>query len=64
MLKVHDNLSKGASGSMKLNLKTCHYKQAARGKYLGYNSLDCAGNMLVLYKVFCKSSLTDYCLHD
>ena len=43
---------------------TCHYKQAVREKYLGYNSLECAGNILHCIKFFCKSSLTDYCPHD
>ena len=30
--KVHSNLNKGASGSMKLKLMTCHYKKAGREK--------------------------------
>ena len=49
----HGNLNKGASGSMKLNWwhATISGKQPGK-QYLGYNSLECAGNILALYQDF------------
>ena len=44
MLKVHG----GSIWKHEIKLMTCHFKQAAREKYLGYNSLECAGNILTL----------------
>ena len=37
-----------------MKLMTCHYKQAAREKYLGYNSLECPGNIVALCYDFLK----------
>ena len=49
MLKVHGNLTQGSIWKHDVKLMTCHHKQVAREKYLGYCSLECAGNILVLY---------------
>ena len=49
VLKVHANLNKGTSGSMKLILWHATTSSQPRKQYLGKNSLGCAGNVLALY---------------
>ena len=52
VLKVHGNLNKRASGSMKLNWWHATTSRQPGKKYLGYNSLECAGNIVALCYVF------------
>ena len=80
VLKVHCNLNKGASGSMKLNwwhLTTSRQprKNILKKMFFGvcwkyyiycYIIKLCYYHIIIFIIVlcFCKSSLTNYCLHD